>query len=214
MRRTVSYTLPATLPAEKKSRWDPLGGSAWRPVRRLEAKSCLSTPWMHWWSGGTVPLILSLGNRWGEWSASRAGRFTPGQRQSVIIVLQNRWRPHSRSECLWEEINLLLIPGIEPRVLGRCRLCEGNEICFHFKEWNSYFWSSKGQASHFLIKKSGHDAHNSCWKTGGMMLQSTVHLFIIQNPYFIRKLLFVMSWLYAQRGQAAELATFMRPNSR
>jgi hypothetical protein len=29
------------------------------------------------WSGDIAPRILDLGTRWGEWSASRPGRFNP-----------------------------------------------------------------------------------------------------------------------------------------
>jgi hypothetical protein len=116
---------------------------------------------MHWGSGGIVPLILNLGNRWDEWSASRASLFIPGQREPVTIAPEDRCTPHSRSEFSWEKINLLPIPGTEPWFLGRCRICEGNEISFHFKESNSNFRSSKRQASHFLTQKSRHDARNS-----------------------------------------------------
>jgi hypothetical protein len=50
------------------------------PVKAVNAKG-------HRGSGGIVPLILSLGCRWGEWSASCASGFTPGQRQPVTIEL-------------------------------------------------------------------------------------------------------------------------------
>jgi hypothetical protein len=33
-------------------------------------------------SGGIAPRILDLGTRWGEWSASGPGRFTPSERAS------------------------------------------------------------------------------------------------------------------------------------
>jgi hypothetical protein len=111
--------------------------------------------------GGIVPLILNLGNRLGEWSASRANLFILGQREPVTIVLEARCTPHSPSEFSWGKTNLLPTPGIETWFLGRCRLCEGNEISFHFKESNSNFRPSKRQASHFLTQKSGHDARNS-----------------------------------------------------
>jgi hypothetical protein len=32
----------------------------------------------YWGSRGIAPLILNFGARWGEWPASRSGRFTPG----------------------------------------------------------------------------------------------------------------------------------------
>jgi hypothetical protein len=34
----------------------------------------------YWGNAGIAPLILDLGTRWGEWSNSRAGRFTPRER--------------------------------------------------------------------------------------------------------------------------------------
>jgi hypothetical protein len=34
----------------------------------------------YWGSGSTVPRILDLNPDGGEWSASRAGRFTPRER--------------------------------------------------------------------------------------------------------------------------------------
>jgi len=33
-----------------------------------------------WGSTGIAPRILNLGERWGEWSASRPGRFNAGER--------------------------------------------------------------------------------------------------------------------------------------
>ena len=133
-----------------------MGGSAWGSLRMLQAKLCPSRPWKHRGRGGIVPLILNLGNRCGEWSPS-----PPAQREPVTIELEGQGTRQSRSECFWEEISLLSIPGIEPWFLGLCRLCEGNEIYFHFKESNSNFPSSKRQASHFLTQKSGQDARNS-----------------------------------------------------
>jgi hypothetical protein len=36
----------------------------------------------YWGSGGIAPRILDLGTKWGEWSASRPGCFTPRERSS------------------------------------------------------------------------------------------------------------------------------------
>jgi len=39
----------------------------------------------YWGGGGTAPHILNLDTRWGEWSASHLGHFTPGSEPLVSI---------------------------------------------------------------------------------------------------------------------------------
>jgi hypothetical protein len=64
-------------------------------------------------------LILDLGTRWGEQSASRHGRaLPPGKRPPVPIVQEAGWAP----QPVWTEARgkiLSPLPGIEPRSLGR-----------------------------------------------------------------------------------------------
>jgi hypothetical protein len=52
------------------------------------------TPWRRRGSGGIALLILYLGTRWGEWSASHPGRtLAPGKGPSVPNVQEARWAP-------------------------------------------------------------------------------------------------------------------------
>jgi hypothetical protein len=48
------------------------------------------------WSAGLAPLILDLGTRWGEWSASLPCRFTPRKRAPGT-----HWIGKSAFICLW-----------------------------------------------------------------------------------------------------------------
>jgi hypothetical protein len=56
-------------------------------------------------SGGTAPRILSLGTRWGEWSASRQARFTHGER-----TLSTAGLAPERGLTWWQGP----LPGIKP----------------------------------------------------------------------------------------------------
>jgi len=38
-----------------------------------------------------MPLILNLGTRWGEWSASRLGRFIPGKERGCPFSRMLGW---------------------------------------------------------------------------------------------------------------------------
>jgi hypothetical protein len=50
--------------------------------------------------GGEEVLILNLGTRWGEWSASRPGRaLPPGKGPPVPIVQKAGWAP----EPVWTQ---------------------------------------------------------------------------------------------------------------
>jgi hypothetical protein len=68
-------------------------------------------------------LILDLGIRWGEWSASRPGRaLAPGKGPPVPIVQEAGWAP----EPVWTEPGgKILSPllGIELRLPGRPAHC-------------------------------------------------------------------------------------------
>jgi hypothetical protein len=45
-------------------------------------------------SRGITPLILNLGTGWrGEWTTSRPGRFTTGQRTVVLVEQDAGWAP-------------------------------------------------------------------------------------------------------------------------
>jgi len=46
-------------------------------------------------SVGIAPRILKLGTRWGEWSSSRPGRFTPRERAPVIYWIGESVRPRA-----------------------------------------------------------------------------------------------------------------------
>jgi hypothetical protein len=47
-----------------------------------------------------ILIILDLGNRWGEWSASRTGRaFAPWKGPLLPIVQESGWAP----EPVWSE---------------------------------------------------------------------------------------------------------------
>jgi len=54
-------------------------------------------------SGGIAPRILDVGIVWGEWSASRPGRFTPKERVPVHIVYEAGWAPESVGTRWWRE---------------------------------------------------------------------------------------------------------------
>jgi hypothetical protein len=64
-------------------------------------------------------LILDLGTRWGEWSASRPGRaLAPGKNPPVPIGQEAGWAP----KPVWTQAGgkvLSPLPGIEPRSPGR-----------------------------------------------------------------------------------------------
>jgi hypothetical protein len=57
-------------------------------------------------------LILDLGTRWGEWSASHHGRaLSPGQGPSVPIVQEAGWAPETVWTLRLEEKSFLLCRG-------------------------------------------------------------------------------------------------------
>jgi hypothetical protein len=60
--------------------------------------------------------ILDLGTRWGEWSASRPGRFTPGKRVPRYPLDRRVGGPQGWSGRCEVEKNLLPLLGIEPRL--------------------------------------------------------------------------------------------------
>jgi hypothetical protein len=53
-------------------------------------------------SGGITPSFLTSVLDGGEWSASRLGRFTPGERASIPIGKNAKWAP----EPVWALENL------------------------------------------------------------------------------------------------------------
>jgi hypothetical protein len=76
----------------------------WSPVprRSTKVKQSRCTPWRR--LGGEevqLLLILDLGTRWGEWSASRPGRsLPPGKWPPVPIVQEAGWAPEVRGKIL------------------------------------------------------------------------------------------------------------------
>jgi hypothetical protein len=55
----------------------------------------------YWGSGDIDPRILDLGTRWGEWSASRPGRFAP---RAVL-------------DAVMKKKNFQPLPGLEPALI-------------------------------------------------------------------------------------------------
>jgi hypothetical protein len=62
--------------------------------------------------GGVELTILTSSLDEGEWSASRPGRFTPGERAPSTHWIGGRM---GRSGLCGVETNILTVPGIEPR---------------------------------------------------------------------------------------------------
>jgi hypothetical protein len=63
-------------------------------------------------------LILDLGTRWGEWSASRPGRaLVPGKGLPVRTGQEAGWAPGLDTEARGKILSPL--PGIKPRSPGR-----------------------------------------------------------------------------------------------
>jgi hypothetical protein len=98
----------------------------WRRIRGMEVKLHLT---QHeagvinfrrhedvWGDGGIAPRI-NLGTRWSEWSASRAGFFTPRGKISLYPLDGRLGGPQSRSGRGGEEkkIPALTLPRIQPR---------------------------------------------------------------------------------------------------
>jgi hypothetical protein len=78
------------------------------------------TPWMRLWGDIQLPLILDVGTRWGEWSASRPGRaLAPGKGPPVPIVQEAGWAPESVWTQRLQKKILSSLPGIEPWSPGR-----------------------------------------------------------------------------------------------
>ena len=91
------------------------------------------------------------------WSASRLGRFTEDERSLPPYVwIERLCDSESRSGRFGIQINLLTLPGMEPRFIGRPALCQvaiPTELSrircivkwvsdiFHFNQWRSAFWS-------------------------------------------------------------------------
>ena len=71
-------------------------------------------------SEGTAPLILNLGTRWGEWSASRSVRFT--LRKEPRYPLNRLGGSQSRSDVLESSISPVLA-RITPQFLVRAAPC-------------------------------------------------------------------------------------------
>jgi hypothetical protein len=66
--------------------------------------------------GGVVPLTSALAG--GEWSASRAGRFTPGER-APVSHWKGGWMGSRAGMDDEEKRNILFLPGLELRLRGR-----------------------------------------------------------------------------------------------
>jgi hypothetical protein len=64
----------------------------------------------------TFSLTLALAG--GEWSASRSGRFTPGEGAAVIHWIGGSMDPRAGLEGVEKRI-FLTLPGLELRILGR-----------------------------------------------------------------------------------------------
>jgi hypothetical protein len=65
-------------------------------------------------SAGITPRIFGLGARWGEWSASRPGHFTPKERAPQYPLYRKLGGPQSRSGRGGEEKNSQPPLEIEP----------------------------------------------------------------------------------------------------
>jgi hypothetical protein len=70
----------------------------------------------YWWSGCIDPYFLDLVRD--EWSASRSGRFTPGERTSGTHWIGGWVDPRAGLDDV-EKRKLLTLPGLELRPLGR-----------------------------------------------------------------------------------------------
>jgi hypothetical protein len=67
--------------------------------------------WRRMRSGGIVPSFLTSAVGGGEWSASRLGRFTPGERAPAIHLLESWVGLEAGLEVL-EKRKMLLLSGI------------------------------------------------------------------------------------------------------
>jgi hypothetical protein len=67
--------------------------------------------------GGIDPCFLDLGTSWTEWSASRPGRFTPGESVPVTKWIGG-WVGRRAGLDDVEERKFLTLPGLELRPLG------------------------------------------------------------------------------------------------
>jgi hypothetical protein len=68
-----------------------------------------------WGSGGTASPFLTVSLDGGAWSASRSGRFTPGEKNSRYPLDRRQGRHQNRSGHCGREQNLSPLPEIELR---------------------------------------------------------------------------------------------------
>jgi hypothetical protein len=68
----------------------------------------------YWGSGGIAPPFLTSALDGGEWSFSRTGRFTPGERSPGTLWRGGWVSPRAGLDAVEKE-KMLPIPGIEPR---------------------------------------------------------------------------------------------------
>jgi hypothetical protein len=67
-----------------------------------------------WGSGGIAPLFLTLALDEGEWSASRSGRFNPGERARGAHWIGDWVGPRASLNAVHKR-KILPLSGIEPR---------------------------------------------------------------------------------------------------
>jgi hypothetical protein len=67
-----------------------------------------------WGSGGMVPYFFTSALDGAEWSASRPGRFTPGERRPDTDRIRDWVVPRVGLDTV-EERRILTLTGIEPR---------------------------------------------------------------------------------------------------
>jgi hypothetical protein len=69
------------------------------------------------WSGGIAPRTRDLGIRWGEWSVSRPGRFTPKGKSPFYPLTRRLGGPQNKSGRGGEERNSQPLPGVEAPII-------------------------------------------------------------------------------------------------
>jgi hypothetical protein len=72
-----------------------------------------------WGSGGIAPPFLCSALDGGEWSTSRHCRFSPGGQRLRYPLDRKLVGAQSQSGCYRQQKDILLLPGIEPRLVGR-----------------------------------------------------------------------------------------------
>jgi len=126
----------------------------------------------HGEDGGIAPVILNLGTRWREWSASRSDRFTQGER-----ALGTLWRgvwvgPQRQAECSEEYKILLLLSEFESWIAGPTACC--------YTDWAILLMTNGEELSHVM----------SCvWTAASTVLRRVVvcrQILYCQSPWMVK----------------------------